>query len=416
MRETERGSASRPALSRLISCSPQRFADEFWGDRPLVSTQTQLEQDFSDLFGLEAVDELVADRALRTPFVRMAKEGVVLPPAAFTSGGGYGAEIADQLDPEKVLSAFADGSTLVLQGLHRTWPALADFTRQLNADLGFPCQVNAYVTPASSRGFDPHYDVHDVFVIQIYGEKAWTIHEPVYPDPLSSQPWSQRSSAVAAQAQGAPYLEHTFAPGDVLYLPRGWIHSATALGDTSIHLTIGIAPHTRYEIVAQALERMKTDATLRKSLPMPLATGTTPEAEDRTSLIERTLAHVASQLGDEEFVQAVSDRFGEAGAVDIVPQPAPVRPLARIAAAAQLNNGSMVAWRSGLHAELGVGDGSVRIVLASKSVSLPIEARDAVEALHRGASCPADGLPGLDAASSLVVARRLIREAVLVVV
>ena len=102
-------------------------------------------------------------------------------PGVSPQAGGFGAEIGDQLDADKVLREFSDGSTLVLQGLHRTWEPLAAFTRQLITDIGHPIQVNAYITPASSRGFDPHYDVHDVFVIQIAGEKRWTIHEPVLP-------------------------------------------------------------------------------------------------------------------------------------------------------------------------------------------------------------------------------------------
>ncbi|MGO7984355.1 JmjC domain-containing protein, partial [Rhizobium johnstonii] len=74
---------------------------------------------------------------------------------------------------------FAAGATIVLQGLHRLWPPLIDFTRLLIDDLGHPAQVNAYVTPASSQGFDPHYDTHDVFVLQVSGEKHWRVDEPV---------------------------------------------------------------------------------------------------------------------------------------------------------------------------------------------------------------------------------------------
>jgi hypothetical protein len=45
------------------------------------------------------------------------------------------------------------GSTLVLQGLHRTWPPLVDFATDLASELGHPVQVNAYITPAENRGF-----------------------------------------------------------------------------------------------------------------------------------------------------------------------------------------------------------------------------------------------------------------------
>ena len=78
------------------------------------------------------------------------------------------------MSSDAVLRLFADGSTVVLQGLHRLWPPLIEFADQLAADLGHPTQVNAYITPPSSRGFSPHYDVHDVFVLQVAGEKHWT--------------------------------------------------------------------------------------------------------------------------------------------------------------------------------------------------------------------------------------------------
>ncbi|MEO7006254.1 MAG: cupin domain-containing protein [Terrimesophilobacter sp.] len=361
------------------------------------------------MFSLGAVDELVARRAVRTPFVRMAREGVVLSPDRYTSGGGYGAEISDQLDSEKVLSEFANGSTLVLQGLHRTWPALAEFIRQLDEDLGCSCQVNAYITPASARGFDPHYDVHDVFVIQIHGEKAWTIHEPVHPDPLAAQPWSGHRDAVAEQAAGAPYLEQTFAPGDVLYLPRGWIHSATALGGTSIHLTIGVSSRTRYDIVRQLLTDLADNAKLRQSLPLGFGGSSTDAARD---IVQQTLADLTEALVSPGFVDEFATRFTDT--LRAPTRAAPIRPLATIDALDVLDADTLVTWRPGLDARIASEGPVVCIELASKTVTLPIEAAASLTTLHGGGTEKAGSLPGLDAASSLVVTRRLLREAILV--
>ena len=66
---------------------------------------------FDDLFSLDAVDELVSRRGLRRPFVRVAKNGQTLPDSAFTSGGGVGANIADQVSDDKLLRLFADASS-----------------------------------------------------------------------------------------------------------------------------------------------------------------------------------------------------------------------------------------------------------------------------------------------------------------
>ena len=203
----------------------------------------------------------------------MAKDGTTLANAAFTAPGGLGAGIADQVSDDKLAALFADGSTLVLQALHRVWPPIIDFCQQLAADLGHPVQANAYVTPPQNQGFDDHYDVHDVFVLQVAGRKKWSIHAPVHPvaaaRPAVDRPARGRTSQGPTQA---PVIETVLEPGDALYLPRGYLHSATALGGVTVHLTLGVHSWTRYtvaeELVALALERLADDEEARASLAL----------------------------------------------------------------------------------------------------------------------------------------------------
>jgi ribosomal protein L16 Arg81 hydroxylase len=412
----ERGSGDRPALSRCVAIDAETFADDYWGTRPLLTVAADLGADFSDLFSRDDVDELVSSRALRTPFVRMAKEGDVLPPARYTAPGGFGAEVADQVTSEKVLAEFADGATLVLQGLHRTWPPIAKFTRGLAAELGHPCQVNAYITPASSRGFDPHYDVHDVFVLQIYGEKHWVIHEPVHPDPLRDQPWSDHRDEVAARASGTPAIDATFRPGDALYLPRGWIHSATALGGISIHLTIGVAAYTRHDIVREAVARAADSAALRASLPL----GIDPADTDALRpIVEETITDLLAALGGsgELTTRKVAEKLTVRRSTDS--PPSPVRPLATVEAGRSLDadtaSSVLVKLREGLSPEFHTSESTVSIRLPAKTVTLPVAAREAVERILTGAPISVADLPDLDLDSAAVVARRLLREGVVVV-
>ena len=140
---------------------------------------------------------------------RSAKAGSTLPNAAFTAPGGTGAGIADQVSDTKLTSLFAGGSTIVLQALHRVWPPVIDFCQQLASDLGHPVQANAYVTPPQNQGFDDHYDVHDVFVLQVAGRKRWSIHAPVHPSPLRDQPWTDRRDAVREAALQDPDRKST---------------------------------------------------------------------------------------------------------------------------------------------------------------------------------------------------------------
>ena len=400
---------SSDALARCISISADEFAADYWGRKPLLSRAAELGQDFSDLFSIEAVDELASTRAIRTPFVRMANEGDLLAPGKYTGPSGFGAEVGDQLDADKVLTEFAGGATLVLQGLHRTWAPLREFTRRLVAELGHPAQVNAYVTPASSRGFDPHYDVHDVFVIQVYGEKHWVIHPPVLENPLRDQPWSDRAAEVAARASETPAIDATFAPGDVLYLPRGWIHSATALGGTSIHLTIGVSALTRWDIVEQVVSRLVDDSSLRSSLPLGFDRAS---AEELEQLVGGTTAAMRTALGDGLDPAPIGRSLKRTLAASTRPEP--VAPISTVERLAGLSSVDVVRWREGLDATVERGTADVRIILRTKTVTLPLEAAEAVEALASGLPSAAISLAGLDEKSSLVVARRLVREGVLV--
>lgn len=406
----KRGSGNRPALSRCISVDGDEFAAEYWGRRPLLSPAESLDSDFSDLFSSDAVDELVSERGLRTPFMRMAIEGQVLAKDRFTAPGGFGAEISDQVSSEKVLAEFAAGATIVLQGLHRTWSPVIDFTTRLVADLGHPVQVNAYITPASSRGFDPHYDVHDVFVLQIAGEKRWRIHSPVHPDPLADQPWSQHADAVATEAQNDPVIDTVLRPGDALYLPRGWIHSAEALGDTSVHLTIGMSAFTRADLVAQLIAKTRADASLRSSLPLGLDLG---DPDALAEVLAETLADlVAAIQGDPVTPGAAAASL--ARRFTNITRPEPVRPLATVSGLARLGAASVVRWRLGLAGAVRANGDTVSLTAGARALSLPVVAHDALELLLLGESVAVGALPGLDDDDAITVCRRLVREGVLV--
>ena len=78
-----------------------------WGQRPLLTRAAELPRDYSDLLSPAMDDEIVAERGVRTPFVRMAREGILVDRACFTRSAGFGAQIADQLDPDGVLTQYA---------------------------------------------------------------------------------------------------------------------------------------------------------------------------------------------------------------------------------------------------------------------------------------------------------------------
>lgn len=404
-------------LERCVARGRDEFAAEIWGRQPLLSRAAQLPRDFSDLLGPEMVDEIIAERGVRTPFVRMAREGTLVDRACFTRAAGFGAQIPDQIDPDGVLTQFATGATIVLQGLHRFWPPIIDFARAMTSDVGHPAQTNAYITPPANRGFDPHYDVHDVFVLQVSGTKRWRVHEPVHRHPLADQPWTDHRGAIAARAQDEPVIDAVLEPGDCLYLPRGWVHSAEAQGETSIHLTVGVAPFTGHDVVRAALEALASEEELRASLPLGLALTDTAQTQEHTREVLAAIARLVAEK--QEQLSSIAGAELARQYQDLT-RPVAVRPLATLGALAALDAETPLCWREGLIGSVHC-DGpetskpdTVRLTLPTKTLTFPAICAPALRAVLDGAPVTAGALPGLDTADGLVLLRRLLREAVLV--
>ena len=87
------------------------------------------------------------------------------------------------------------------------------------------------------QGFAPHYDDVDVFILQVSGRKRWRAYAPL---PGAGLPrFSSPDFDEARDALGAPLLDRTLQPGDMLYLPRGTVHQAQSLPEEhSLHLTV----------------------------------------------------------------------------------------------------------------------------------------------------------------------------------
>ena len=205
----------------------------------------------------------MASSSPRLPTFRLVRDGRPLGPSRYTCTARVGGQtVAGTGAPGRIFDEFRGGATIVLQGLHRSCPPLTGFCRALEMELSHSVQANAYVTPAGSRGLGVHYDTHDVFVLQLAGTKAWSIHEPVLADPLPSQPWK----GTAGDA-GPAILSVELKAGDCLYVPRGFLHSARAQEALSAHLTIGVVTTTWHDVVRHVVAGLAEEPELRKSLP-----------------------------------------------------------------------------------------------------------------------------------------------------
>ena len=393
--------AERSVLARLIAVDREEFASQYWGQQPLLSPAADLQGGFAELLDANAIDELVSQRGLRTPFLRVAKNGATLADKAFTAPGGIGAGIADQVSEDKLVQLFADGSTLVLQALHRTWPPVLEFCQRLAAELSHPVQANAYVTPPQNQGFSAHYDVHDVFVLQIDGKKQWRIHSPVLVSPLRDQPWNDRRAEVEKRTEEQPLMEAVLKPGDCLYLPRGYLHAATALGGVSTHLTLGIHVWTRFalaqQLVEQALRTVADDPVIRTSLTLGVDVSDPSEIRPDFDVVAAILADAIKQSDIDQMSESLLQQ------ARLNQRAAPIGPLK------QLRDADAITVHTGIvlrrHLALSVDQNGSRIVVRSRAGEVLVTEDDVgpLEALLADGVATAGDL-GLDLARRLLLA------------
>jgi hypothetical protein len=380
----------RGALARCVA-DPGAFLASGWG-RQVLHARGADGAGYSDLLSLDDVDRLVASSGLRAPAFRLVKGGSPLPPSSYLRSARVGSRpVGDLADAGRVYAEFGDGATIVLQGLHRYWPPLAAFCRDLELALSHPVQANAYVTPPTSSGLRVHTDAHDVFALQTYGGKHWVVYG-------------------GGGAGDEPLLDVVLRPGDALYLPQGTRHAARTVDEPSVHITIGVRALTWADVLRRAAERAAGAPELAGRLPAGWAGEPAGLAEDLAGRLAAFAKHVEG-LDAGSLAAAEHRRFASARTPELRGM------LGDILALGALTDTTPVRRRPGAVCVLETELDRLRVTLGDRTLSMPVAlgpAMGRIEALAPGAALrPADLAAELDLAGRLVLVRRLVREGLL---
>jgi bifunctional lysine-specific demethylase and histidyl-hydroxylase NO66 len=387
--ELERASGSRrPPLARCIG-DADRFLRATWGRRPTIHGGED-PIGFADLLTLDDVDRILSTTSLRTPAFRLVEAGEQIPETAYTRSGTTGSKpVAGMADPARVFELFRGGATIVFQGLHRYHEPVTRFCRELEVELGHPCQVNAYVTPAGAQGLELHEDPHDVFVLQAFGRKSWEVH------------------TAPGEDEREP-MRIEIGPGDCIYMPTGTPHAASTQRSLSGHLTVGVHVVAWRELVRAALDRVAADPSLDE--PLPAGWPADLDGLER-SLSARLLGAGAAldALEAREIVDARFERF-------LSTRPPLIRgALVDQGALDSIADGSRLARRGGSICVIRTRGDRLVVLLGDRRLEMPPWLEPA---MRRVAATPsfvvgdlADVLP--DPTARAVLARRLVREGLL---
>lgn len=394
----ERAVAERPpsTLGDLLHpVGRDGFAAEYWERQPLVLHRGD-PGFYEGLLSLADMDHILVNSSLGQSELCLMREGKEFPLPPRVDNHPLSPATAQEL----VYDAYRRGATIKLSRLHERWAPLGRLCRVLAAELGARVQTNIYLTPAAARGLKEHYDTHDVFVAQIHGTKHWRLYGAPFALPLAGQKHHRRADGL-----GEPVREFDLAPGDLLYLPRGWIHDATSQKEASLHLTIGVFVPDWAGLLQAAVAEITSEGEMFRASP-PLA-ATEP---DLTMIAGRLTVELAARLSPERLARdALAARRREY-------RPALEGHLLDLEDLGTISLRTALRRRTDTHVAITVNEAGVRLAFHGKAIRLPEHVAGDLRFAATGRDFTGQDLPGrLDDAGRMVLLSTLLREGFLTI-
>jgi ribosomal protein L16 Arg81 hydroxylase len=251
---------------------------------------------FSSLLTLSQVDELIDNNCVPARNVELASpDGSLIQRYTYTDG--------DMPEPGYIRRHLRQGGTVSLRRMHTVRPSVSALRNAIARDTGAAVHVNAYLTPGHRQGFRYHYDSYVTLIVQLHGKKAWPVHPPLVDSPVPKRPFYEPPDFTRPQvehlARTPPEAEYVLRPGDVFWLPRGWIHAPrTVSSEPSLHLTIAVQERTLAHLVEDISSQLTAlafaDPALRAQVPLREATSVPTDSVRYL----RTYLHGAIELLD----------------------------------------------------------------------------------------------------------------------
>ncbi len=370
------------------------FWSSYWERQPLV-IHRRVPSYYDRLLSMSDVDHILTTSAIRESDIRVIKRGEHTPVSELGQAALPGS--CNRL--EGLYREYRAGATVVIQSLHERWGPLGRLCRNLAHAFSGAAQVNVYLTPAGEIGLLPHYDTHDVMVLQASGSKNWRIFGRPVDAPTRGQPYERGSNP------GEATQEFVMETGDFMYLPRGFMHVAESRDQTSLHLTIGIHPITVGAVIRAIVEwAIRDDSRFRKAL--------TPGFANDPSSRDGSARQVREALDAIVLGADAAAAVDEAAKWAMVSEPPSLEGhLLDLATRDGLTLDTELQLRADLEWRLDTTDEHVSITFNGKHVTMPDYVEPCLRHVASGDVFTIGSLPdAIDDDGKLVLAERLLRE------
>ncbi|HYD62327.1 MAG TPA: cupin domain-containing protein [Noviherbaspirillum sp.] len=213
--------------------SREAFASEYFEQNYLLLRGALRDAAFS----LADVDHLLHVTEPGHPLLRLHNGGFVAEEAYIEHYNDLGTQ-RRRIIRNNFYSLLKGGATLILNRVEQRQPLVRALCLEVAHFTSQHAIANGYLAFGHNASFGKHWDTHDVFAVQLHGRKRWQLFKPTLELPLSGQ----TSKDVKGECPADPVLDIILEAGDVLYIPRGWWHCATPIGEETFHVAIGVHP------------------------------------------------------------------------------------------------------------------------------------------------------------------------------
>jgi ribosomal protein L16 Arg81 hydroxylase len=255
-------------FSDFIAPMPvERFLGEFYGKRPLHIAAGEAKRRRTELFSWDRLNQLLSILPHWTEGnIKLVMNSRPVSAEHYMEDVQIAGSRVRRADPAKVHLFLAMGASLVANNIEDVAAEVRQATAMLARQFAGKAGTNAYCSFKDIQAFDSHCDLHEVFALQLHGEKRWRIYENRAVAPVETL-GGQNAQAMIDAAKGRVLMEVATGTGDLLYIPRGYFHDALANSEASLHLTFSVTP-LNGRILFRMLEEMAVqDPDFRAYLP-----------------------------------------------------------------------------------------------------------------------------------------------------
>ncbi len=396
-------------FARLIQpIEVDKFLQEYWEEKPLVVARNKPDY-YSSLVSIEDIDSIIHFCQLKYSQMKLAKTEKESSGAENKTSNRVillnGDEVANL---NEIYNFYHQGGTLIIKELHNYWEPVANLCWELEKFFNYIVGVNMYFTPQNAQGFAPHFDTHDVFIVQVQGSKLWRIYDSYGKLPLVDKD----KPPLPPEILHNPLHEVCLEAGDLLYIPRGCVHEAQTSTSSSIHLTVGIHVFRWADLIFELLmSYSQQNVSFRKALPVGFL-----DREETVELMKDQLPELLKLLTNSGKVEEAVERLRKRLIESIKPFPdGHFRSLDRVN---QIDLDTMVAKRKGMMCRIAREENSVVIEFPGNRIKGPAYIEAALRFIADSSKdFPVRALPNsLSDKSKLVLVRRSIREGLLTIV